>query len=114
MNPSTDPHRVDLDIRGGEIFGIIGRSGAGKSTLIRCISLLERPTSGRVLVDGVDLTRTPNKDAIALEKPNSPFAVVVIASREDSKGNPAIAKLVRAYRSDDVKSSSRRRSRASW
>jgi D-methionine transport system ATP-binding protein len=47
---------IDLEIRSGEIFGIIGRSGAGKSTLIRCINLLERPSSGRVRVDGLDLS----------------------------------------------------------
>ena len=46
---------VSLHIREGEIFGIIGFSGAGKSTLVRCINLLERPTAGRVLVDGQDL-----------------------------------------------------------
>ena len=46
---------VDLEIRAGEVFGIIGRSGAGKSTLIRCINFLERPTEGTVAVDGVDL-----------------------------------------------------------
>ena len=46
---------VDMKVRSGEIFGIIGHSGAGKSTLIRIINLLERPTSGRVLVGGVDL-----------------------------------------------------------
>lgn len=43
---------VSLSINRGEIFGIIGRSGAGKSTLVRCINLLNRPTSGKVLVDG--------------------------------------------------------------
>ncbi len=47
---------VSIHIRPGEIFGIIGRSGAGKSTLVRCINLLNRPTSGRVVVDGADLT----------------------------------------------------------
>lgn len=47
---------VSLEIRPGEIFGIIGRSGAGKSTLVRCINLLNRPTLGRVVVDGKDLT----------------------------------------------------------
>lgn len=47
---------IDLTINKGEIFGIIGHSGAGKSTLIRCMNLLERPTSGAVIVDGVDLT----------------------------------------------------------
>jgi D-methionine transport system ATP-binding protein len=46
---------VSLHIRRGTIQGIIGFSGAGKSTLLRNINLLERPTSGRVLVDGVDL-----------------------------------------------------------
>ncbi len=47
---------IDLDIAKGEIFGIIGLSGAGKSTLVRCINMLERPTDGRVVVDGKDLT----------------------------------------------------------
>ena len=47
---------VTLDIRAGEIFGIVGFSGAGKSTLVRCINLLERPTSGQVFVDQVELT----------------------------------------------------------
>ena len=49
-------HDVSLTIGEGEIFGIIGQSGAGKSTLVRCINLLERPTSGRILIDGVDVT----------------------------------------------------------
>jgi D-methionine transport system ATP-binding protein len=43
---------VNLSIKNGEIFGIIGRSGAGKSTLVRCINYLERPTSGDILFDG--------------------------------------------------------------
>ena len=47
---------IDLTVKKGEIYGIIGLSGAGKSTLIRCINLLERPTKGRVVVDGQDLT----------------------------------------------------------
>jgi ABC-type metal ion transport system, ATPase component len=47
---------VSLDVFPGEIFGIIGPSGAGKSTLIRCINLLEAPQSGRVLIDGADVT----------------------------------------------------------
>ena len=46
---------VSLKIEKGDIFGIIGLSGAGKSTLVRCINLLERPTEGQVLFDGVDL-----------------------------------------------------------
>lgn len=51
---------VSLSIAQGEVFGIIGRSGAGKSTLVRAINLLNRPTSGRVVVDGRDLTALPS------------------------------------------------------
>lgn len=47
---------ISLHINKGEIYGIIGLSGAGKSTLVRCINLLERPTSGAVTVDGQDIT----------------------------------------------------------
>ncbi len=47
---------VDITIRDGEVFGMIGMSGAGKSTLVRCINMLERPTSGTVLVDGQDMS----------------------------------------------------------
>jgi D-methionine transport system ATP-binding protein len=47
---------IDLQVKPGEIFGIIGRSGAGKSTLSRCVNLLERPTQGTVVVDGLELT----------------------------------------------------------
>ena len=47
---------VSLTIHDGEIFGVLGHSGAGKSTLVRCINLLNRPTKGRVIVDGQDLT----------------------------------------------------------
>lgn len=46
---------INLSIAKGDIFGIIGRSGAGKSTLVRCINLLERPTSGSVYFEGQDL-----------------------------------------------------------
>ncbi|USK71010.1 methionine ABC transporter ATP-binding protein [Peribacillus asahii] len=48
---------VSLTIQKGEIFGIVGYSGAGKSSLIRSINLLERPTKGQVIIDGVDLTK---------------------------------------------------------
>ncbi|MFT2019090.1 methionine ABC transporter ATP-binding protein [Streptomyces sp. 796.1] len=47
---------VDLHVREGEVFGVVGQSGAGKSTLIRCVNLLERPSSGTVTVAGQDLT----------------------------------------------------------
>lgn len=59
VNGKTIPalRGIDLTIEKGEIFGVIGHSGAGKSTLIRCINLLEKPTAGSVIVDGVDLTK---------------------------------------------------------
>ena len=49
-------NNVSLEIEKGEIFGIIGFSGAGKSTLVRCINLLERPTSGKVFIGDEELT----------------------------------------------------------
>ena len=52
---------INLRIDDGDIFGIIGLSGAGKSTLVRCINLLERPTSGNVIIDGEDLTTVSQK-----------------------------------------------------
>ncbi|WP_043526358.1 methionine ABC transporter ATP-binding protein [Litchfieldella xinjiangensis] len=51
---------VDLHVPHGSIHGVIGLSGAGKSTLIRCVNMLERPSAGRVEVDGQDLTALPN------------------------------------------------------
>ncbi|MFW5824012.1 MAG: methionine ABC transporter ATP-binding protein [Marinobacter sp.] len=53
--PALQP--TDLTVATGEVFGIVGHSGAGKSTLVRLINLLERPTGGRVLVDGEEVTR---------------------------------------------------------
>jgi D-methionine transport system ATP-binding protein len=53
---------VSLTIPDGDVFGIIGISGAGKSTLVRCINLLERPTSGRVVVDGTDVMTLSGAD----------------------------------------------------
>lgn len=58
-SPSGKVHAlkgINLEIARGEIFGIIGLSGAGKSTLVRCINMLERPTAGKVIVDGRDMT----------------------------------------------------------
>lgn len=54
---TTALNGINLEIGQGEIFGIIGHSGAGKSTLIRCINMLEQPTSGSVLIGDTDITR---------------------------------------------------------
>ena len=53
---------INLSIKRGEVFGILGESGAGKSTLVRCINLLERPTEGKVIIDGVDVTNYTGRD----------------------------------------------------
>ena len=59
---------VSLTIPDGDIFGIIGMSGAGKSTLVRCINMLERPTSGTVEIDGVDLAALAPADLRAMRR----------------------------------------------
>ena len=55
---------INLTIEDGDIFGIIGLSGAGKSTLIRCVNFLEKPTSGQVIFDGVDLGSISHKELL--------------------------------------------------
>lgn len=55
---------VSIEVPQGQICGVIGASGAGKSTLIRCINLLERPTSGSVIVDNTDLTQLSDNELI--------------------------------------------------
>jgi D-methionine transport system ATP-binding protein len=57
----TAVDQVDLTVREGEIFGVVGRSGAGKSTLLRCVNLLERPDAGTIVVDGSELTALPEQ-----------------------------------------------------
>ena len=55
---------INLSIKKGEIFGIIGLSGAGKSTLVRCINFLEKPTEGNVILDGRDLGGLTRKELL--------------------------------------------------
>ena len=59
---------INLTIEDGEIFGIIGLSGAGKSTLVRCINLLERPSSGSVIIDGQDITTLPRPELLKMRR----------------------------------------------
>lgn len=54
-------HDINLEIKKGEIFGIMGKSAAGKSTLIRCVNLLEKPTRGQVWIAGQEITHLPSK-----------------------------------------------------
>ena len=60
----TALHDVNITIHDGDVYGIVGMSGAGKTTLVRCINLLERPTSGQVVIDGKDLCVMPAKELI--------------------------------------------------
>lgn len=55
---------INLHVPQGQIYGVIGASGAGKSTLIRCVNMLERPTSGEVFIDGQALTDLSEKELI--------------------------------------------------
>lgn len=67
--PMVALEEVSLEIPTGSVFGIVGRSGAGKSTLIRCLNLLERPTSGRIQVDGRELTTLSDRE-LRLQRQN--------------------------------------------
>lgn len=64
----TAIENIDLTIEDGDIFGIIGMSGAGKSTLVRCINLLEQPTSGSILIDGVEVTAMQGRQLLELRR----------------------------------------------
>lgn len=61
-------NNINLQIEDGDIYGIIGMSGAGKSTLIRCINLLERPTKGSIIIDGIDVTKLNRKELLKTRK----------------------------------------------
>lgn len=60
--PKIALNDISLTIEEGSIFGVIGHSGAGKSTLIRCLNLLERPDSGNIIIDQVDITKLSHRD----------------------------------------------------
>ncbi|WP_038750901.1 methionine ABC transporter ATP-binding protein [Burkholderia sp. ABCPW 111] len=66
--PSAALREVTLDVARGGVFGVIGRSGAGKSTLLRLINGLERPTSGAVRVNGVDVGALDERGLVALRR----------------------------------------------
>ncbi|HEY9624757.1 MAG TPA: ATP-binding cassette domain-containing protein [Crinalium sp.] len=61
-HPITALDGVSLQVKSGEIYGVLGQSGAGKSTLIRCVNQLEKPTSGSVQVNGQEMTQLAGKE----------------------------------------------------
>jgi D-methionine transport system ATP-binding protein len=81
---------VNLHIKKGEIFGIIGLSGAGKSTLLRCINMLEKPTSGSVEIDGVEMTSlSPNELKEMRKKIGMIFQHFNLLTSRNVRGNVA-------------------------
>ena len=60
--------QINLTIRDGDIYGIIGMSGAGKSTLVRCINMLEKPSEGSVIMDGRDLSTLDEKELRSMRR----------------------------------------------
>ena len=79
---------IDLNIEKGCIFGVIGSSGAGKSTLVRCMNLLERPTSGDVYFDDVNLTKLPMAELRQMRRKISMiFQQFNLLEQRDALGN---------------------------
>ncbi|WP_233084126.1 ABC transporter ATP-binding protein [Methanococcoides orientis] len=57
-------HNIDMDIKSGEFVSVMGQSGSGKTTLMNLIGMLDRPTGGSILIDGVDVTRKSQKELV--------------------------------------------------
>lgn len=99
---------VSLEVAAGEIFGVLGTSGAGKSTLIRCVNLLEKPSSGAIQVNGKEMTRlSPPGLRKARQRIGMIFQHFNLLSSRTVVGNVAfpleIAGLPRAERQARVK-----------
>lgn len=94
---------IDLSIEEGEIYGVIGFSGAGKSSLLRCVNLLERPSSGEVLVGGVDLTKlTPKKLRDAKRKIGMVFQHFNLLNSKTVYENVAMPLLISNVKKADI------------
>src|SRR6204780_1463183 len=82
---------VDFAVQAGEIAAVVGPSGAGKSTLARCINLLEKPTSGSILVDGRDLTRLSRRELRSARRAiGTVFQSASLLQRLTAPGNAAL------------------------
>ncbi|MGO4887569.1 methionine ABC transporter ATP-binding protein [Anaerobacillus sp. MEB173] len=96
---------VSLSIKKGEVFGIVGYSGAGKSSLLRCLNLLEKPTSGQIKIDGLELTQL-NKKSLreARQKIGMIFQHFYLVSSKTVFENIAIALKAAGKPKDEIKS----------
>ena len=94
---------TSLSIKQGEIFGLMGYSGAGKSTLLRLINMLERPDSGQVIIDGVDLTKLSASDLrIARHNIGMIFQQFNLMSNRTVYDNVAFNLTVSGYSKGDI------------
>ena len=83
--------RLDFSVDAGEIFAVVGPSGAGKSTLAQCVNLLERPTSGSVLVNGENLSQLSEKALrVARRRIGTIFQSDGLYSRRTAAANVAL------------------------
>lgn len=105
-----EPHQfiavepTSLYVQQGEIFGLMGYSGAGKSTLLRLINMLERPDSGQVIVDGVDLTTLSASDLrIARHNIGMIFQQFNLMANRTVFDNVAFNLIVAGYSSSDIR-----------
>jgi D-methionine transport system ATP-binding protein len=96
---------ISLHVKKGEIYGIIGLSGAGKSTLVRCINMLERPTSGKVEVNGIDMgTLSPAKLRVARREIGMIFQHFNLLWSRTVSGNIAFPLEIAGYPQDKIRS----------
>ncbi|WP_407272467.1 methionine ABC transporter ATP-binding protein [Radiobacillus sp. PE A8.2] len=102
-NPVEALKDINLEVKKGEIFGVVGYSGAGKSSLIRCVNLLEKPTSGKVKVNGIDLTKlSPKKLRAERKKIGMIFQQFNLLHSKTAFGNVAMPLILEGYSKDEI------------
>jgi D-methionine transport system ATP-binding protein len=94
---------ISLHIPRGAIYGIIGLSGAGKSTLVRCLNRLEEPTSGKLIIDGQDLTNMPGRELrLARQKIGMIFQHFHLLQSRTVSENIAFPLEIAGYKKADI------------
>jgi len=101
---------VDLDVRAGEIVGLIGPSGSGKSSLLHAAGLLERPTGGEVFIDGVEAWSLGDDARTALRRREIGFVYQFhhLLGEFDALDNVALAQLISGRRQRDARAEAER------